>query len=226
MAKKQKLGLEEIIESPEALAQELGKAQTFAETNKNLLLGVLGGALLLIFGYFGWNYYTSTQDEEAQDKLYTGISAFERDSTKKAIKDLSKVIDDYGSTKAGNLANFVLGAAALREGKYDDAISHLKDFSSSDLLYQARAYALIGDAYMEKKSYGDAADYYQKAADYKPNKQYTPGYLVKLATAYEEDKKNKEAIEVYNQIIDKYEDSADFATAKKYKAKLEGAASE
>ena len=32
MAKKQKLGLEEIIESPEALAQELGKAQTFAET--------------------------------------------------------------------------------------------------------------------------------------------------------------------------------------------------
>jgi TolA-binding protein len=226
MAKTQKKGLEEIIESPEALAQELGKAQTFAEKNKNLLLGVLAGVVVLIGGYFFWNYYTATQDEEAQDKLYTATTAFEQDSTKKSLKEAVKVADDFGSTKAGNLAHFVAGVSALREGKYDDAIDHLKDFSASDLLMQARAYALIGDAYMEKKSYGDAANYYQKAADYKPNKFYTPGYLVKLATAYEEDKKTKDAIEVYDEIIEKYEDTPEFATAKKYKAKLEGLTSE
>jgi hypothetical protein len=45
---------------------------------------------------------------------------------------------------------------------------------------------------------------------------------MKLATAYETAKDNKSALDAYNQIIEKYPDSAEVTNAKKYKSKLEG----
>ncbi len=228
MAKKQnteKTGLE-FIESPEALASEIGKAQSLVDKNKNLIT-YLGGALLLaILGYFGYKWYTQNQDTEAQAALFPIVSKFETDSAKGLSKEFAKVADGYGLSKAGNLAHFYAGVAALKENKFDEAIEHLKGFSSNDLLVQARAYSLIGDAYSEKKAYSDAIDYYKKAVDYKPNKFFTPVYLMKLATAYEANKDNAGALEAYTTIVEKYEDSQESILAKKFKSKLEGATSE
>jgi tetratricopeptide (TPR) repeat protein len=114
----------------------------------------------------------------------------------------------------------------LKQGKFDQSIEKLKNFSSSDLLVQARAYSLIGDAYAEKKSFADAIDYYKKASEYKPNKFFTPTYLLKLANAYEANKQVKEAVDTYSIIVEKYGQSAESIPAKKYKAILESSISE
>jgi predicted negative regulator of RcsB-dependent stress response len=225
MAKKQKeekTGLE-FIESPEALAKEIGKAQNIFEKNKNLVAYIGGALLLAIVGYLGYKWYSQNQDTEAQASLFPVVSKFETDSAKGLSKEFSKIASDYGMSKAGNLAHFYGGVAALKEGKFDEAIEQLKDFSSSDLLVQARVYSLIGDAYVEKKAYGDAIDFYKKATDYNPNKFFTPVYLMKLAGAYEANKENDKAIEAYTTIVEKYEDSQESNLAKKYKSKLEGA---
>lgn len=228
---KKNTGLE-FIEDPDALAGRFEKAEDFFDANRNLILGVIGALVLGVVAFFGYRYFQSTQDEEAQNKLFGAVYKFEQDSLKaalngtKAYPGLLAVADDYSGTKAGNLAHFYAGVALLKDGKYDQAIEQLKDFGSSDLLVQARAYALIGDAYMEKKSYSEAADYYDKAADYKANKFFTPGYLMKLAVAYEQAKDNAKAIEAYQQILDKYADSAEAANAKKYKSLLEAQSGE
>ena len=112
----------------------------------------------------------------------------------------------------------------MKQGKYDEAIEHLKDFSAGDILIQARAYSLIGDAYMEKKQPAEAIDYYDKAANHEPNKFFSPSYLMKLALAYELANQKEKAIEAYDKIISQYEDSAEANNAKKYKSKLEGLA--
>ncbi|AFK02970.1 Tetratricopeptide TPR_2 repeat-containing protein [Emticicia oligotrophica DSM 17448] len=231
MAKKEKSGLE-IIESPEALQQEFNKAEGFLKNNQKLLTIIGGGILAVVLGVVGYNYYTNSQDDEAQAAMFNAVYAFEADSLKQALngtggnEGLLAIADNYGSTKAGKLANFYAGVALVKQGKYDEAIEHLKDFSSDDLLVQARAYALIGDAYMEKKSVDDAISYYKKAADYKPNKTFTPIYLMKLANAYEVAKNNKEALEVYSDIITNYPESIEIGNAKKYKSKLEGTVGE
>jgi TolA-binding protein len=49
---------------------------------------------------------------------------------------------------------------------------------------------------------------------------------MKLATAYEAAKNNKEAVGVYTQIIEKYPESTEIGNAKKYKSKLEGTVGE
>jgi TolA-binding protein len=94
------------------------------------------------------------------------------------------------------------------------------------LLVQARALSLVGDAYSEKKSYTDAIEFYQKAAEYKPNKFFSPGYLLKLANAQEANKQSKEALATYTEITEKYPQSAESVPAKKYKALLESSISE
>lgn len=220
----------DFLENPDALEDRLDDMGDFFQRNRNIVLYVVAGLVGLLVGYFGYRYYQNSQDETAQAELFPAVYKLEADSTKKSLNGdgrspgLLSIADQYGSTKAGNLAELYAGIGLLKEGKYDDAIERLKDFSASDLLVQARAYALIGDAYMEKKNYDEAADYYRKAADYKPNKYFTPGYLMKLATAYEQAKQNDKAIDAYNEIIEKYAQSAEAVSAKKYKAVLSAAA--
>ncbi len=217
----------EFLEDPDALAGQLEKAEDFFEKNRTVIIGVVAGIVLVVAGYFGYRYYQSSQDETAQNELFPAIYKLEADSLKQALSGaganpgLLSVADNYGSTNAGNLAGFYAGVALINQGKNDEAIERLKDFSSSDLLVQARVYSLIGDAYMEKKSFDEAADYYEKAADYKPNKFFSPAYLTKLAVAYEQAKQNDKAIETYNSIIEKYPESAEAVNAKKYKSMLQ-----
>lgn len=220
----------DFLESPEGLAGELTKFEQGIEKNRKVF--IIAGAIIVaaLVGWFGYNWYVSSQDEQAQAVLFSPVFAFEADSLNKAIKGsggnpgLTAIADDYSATPAGNLAQFYAGTALLKQGKFDEAIEHLKSFSSSDLLVQARAYSLIGDAYMEKNSTEDAISYYQKAVDYKPNAYFTPSYMIKLGIAYEKAKKNTEAIEVYGDLIEKYPQSSEVLNAKKFKNFLESAA--
>ena len=225
MAKKEKKDVMEIIESPEALQQEVSKVTGFFEENKSTTLGA--GIVLIAFlaGFFGFQWYKNSQDVEGEKKLYKAVYAFESDSLSAAAKEMAKISDEFGGNTQ-NLSDLYLGITLLKQGKYDQAIEKLKNFSSSDLLVQARAYSLIGDAYSEKKSFGEAIEYYQKAADYKPNKFFTPTYLLKLALAFEANKQGKEALDAYSQITDKFPESAESIPAKKYKALIESSISE
>jgi TolA-binding protein len=109
----------------------------------------------------------------------------------------------------------------MKQAKYAEAIERLGKFSSDDQVLQARAYSLIADCYMETKKVEDAASYYEKASNHKPNKFSTPGYMMKWANALSESKKTKEAVEVYSDIINKYPTGMETLLAKKYKSRLE-----
>jgi TolA-binding protein len=226
MAKQEKTGAE-IFESAEALQGQIGKAEGFFKSNQKILTYVGGGILAVILAVVGYNFWTKSQDTDAQEALFSSFYAFESDSLKQALNGtggnpgLLSVADDYGMTDAGNIAKFVGGVALLKQGQFDNAIERLKDFSSKDLLVQARAYSLIGDAYMEKKNTEEAVSYYKKAVDYKPNMYFTPTYMMKLANAYETAKNNTEAIETYTKLINEFPNSAEVINAKKFKAKLE-----
>ncbi len=223
---KKKLSLD-LLDDPDALADQLGQAQDVFVQYRKPILGALIGIVVLVGGIIGYRVWQSSQNEDAQNELFPSVYQLEADSTRKAINGdganpgLKAVADNFGLTKTGNLAAYYTGLGLLKEGKYDDAIERLKNFSDDGLLIQARAYSLIGDAYSEKKSYEEAADYYRKAADYKPTKEFSPAYLMKLAVAYENAKQPEKAISTYDELLEKYADSQDAPNARKYKALLE-----
>jgi len=218
----------EIIETPEALAGQINKAEVFFLNNRKVLLGI-GGAILLVVAVFaGYRFYIDGQEGAAQTALAGVVYDFEADSLQKALngsggnEGLLAIADGYKGTDASNLANFYAGVALLKQGKFDDAISHLQSFSSSDLLVHARAQSLIGDAYMEKNQPQEAISYYQKSADYEKNEYFTPVYLMKLALAQEKSNQTADAVATYKRVIDEFPLSSEVVNAKKYMGLLEG----
>ena len=229
MAKKVETSNLEVFENPEVLEEKLSEATDFLTKNRNTALAIAGVIVGVVVGYLTYNWYKGSQDDEGQKAMFTAVYDFEADSLDKALKGrpggmgLLAIADEFGASAAGNLAHYYAGAALLKQGKFDQAIEHLKDFSSSDLLVQARANALIGDAYMEKNTPDEAISYYQKAASQKGNKYFTPVYLMKLAVAQEKAKQNDKAIDTYATVLNDYPQASEVANAKKYKSLLEAA---
>ena len=226
MAKKEE-HKHELLENPEALKEKLAGAENWLEQNPKIVVGVAAAILIIVGGYFAFNYYKNSQNDLAQKEMFQAVYYFEADSLDKALNGdgnnlgFLEIIDEYGVTDAANLANFYAGVSYLKQGKFELARLYLEDFSANDLLIQARAYALVGDSYMEEKKYDDAAKYYNKAANYKPNKYFSPTYLMKEALAYEKLNQNDKAKEAYEKIITQYWDSDEYQEAKKFKARLE-----
>jgi predicted negative regulator of RcsB-dependent stress response len=226
MAKK-KDNKNDLLENPDALAERLGTAENWLERNSKAVFAIVGVILLAVAGYFGFNYYKKSQDAEAQPQMFQAIYYFEADSLTLALNGdgnnlgFINIIEDYKYSAAANLAHFYAGVCYLKQGQYDAAIVYLEDFKGDDLLVQARAYSLIGDAHMEKGEYKDAAKFYDKAANYEPNKYYSPSYLMKAALAYEKLNENDKAKAAYSKIITEFFDSPEYQNAVKLKARLE-----
>ena len=216
-----------LLEDPDALAARLVESEDFVRNHRNVLLGILAVVVLAVVGGFGFYTWRNQQDSKAQASMFRAVSYWEADSLNKAVKGdgktpgLTTVANEYGNTKAGNLANFYAGVASLKQGKYKEALDFLEDFSSDDYLVQSRAYALMGDAQMELNKPKEAADLYAKAADHNANEYFSPGYLLKEATARELANDNEGATKAYDRIISEYPTAQEVAEARQYKAKLE-----
>lgn len=217
----------DLLENPEVIAEKLEGAEHWVEQHPKVVFGVLGVLVLLVGGFFGYRYYVDSLDQEAQREMFQAIRYFEADSLNLALQGdgnnlgFEQIIEEYGLTDAANLANYYAGAICLKQGKFQLALFYLEDFNSSDILIQARSYSLMGDSYMELKEFENAAKYYNKAANYRPNKFFTPTYLMKEALAYEKLNQLDKAKAVYDQIIDKYWDSSEYQNARKLKARLQ-----
>ena len=218
----------ELLENPDALRERLSKTESFIENNPTLFL-VIGGVLALaIAGFFGYRYYVDNQEEEAQQEMFQAVYYFEADSLGRALNGdgnnygFLDIIDNYGLTDAANLAQYYAGLAYLKQGDYEEAIDYLSDFSASDELVQARAYALIGDANMELGNYDKAANEYERAANHNPNKFFSPQYLTKAALAYEQAGDYQKALADYDKIIEEFPTATDVQQAQKQKMRLEG----
>ena len=180
---------------------------------RNTIFGVLGVIAIAIIAIFGWQWYVEQQEVKAQNELFAAQFYFEKDSLNAALKGdgnsvgFETIADDYSMTKAGDLAAFYAGTAYLKNGQFDEAIESLKKFSADDYLIQARAYSLIGDAYMELNNLDEAITYYKKASNYSPNDFFTPEYLMKLGFAYELKNDYSMAAQAYETIVEKHKKS-------------------
>ena len=228
MAKKEQQEEQSAFESSEALAEQISRGEEFVEKNKNIITYVLVGIVALIAGFFWLKTQNEEAESDAQAEMFNAQFYFEADSLTKAMEGdgnslgFLDIIDMYSGTKAANLSNFYAGVISMKKGEFDEAIAYLNEFSSSDLLIQARAYSLIGDCNSEAGEMAEAITFYKKAANYEPNEQFTPSYLMKLALAQEAESDFEGAIASYTTIIKDFPAAQEVNDAKKRKARASG----
>ena len=208
------------------MQQAYSKTEKYIEENKKSLTIILGGILLVIGGYFAWDrLYVQPQEEEAVASMFYAQQYFEADSLNKAIKGDGQhkgflaIADEYSVTKSANLAHYYLGVCYLRTGKFEDAITELKQFDSENPILAPVATGAMGDANMELGKIEEAISLYLKAAKIGDNKFTTPIYLMKAAGAYEDSKNYENAIKIYEQIKTDYPNTTEGRDIEKYIAR-------
>ncbi len=219
------------IKHPAHLSEEVNPVaqvqQYWAKYSKQLIYGS-AIIILLLAGFLGYKYLIQEPNEtKAEEAIFHAQEYYNMDSARLALNGdainpgFLKIISRYGGTKTAKLASFYAGSCYLKMGDYNNAVKYLKDFSTPAVQLQARAYGLLGDAYSELNKKEDAVDQYKKAATtFEKDDVLSPEYLFRAGYLYESMGKNKEAIEMYQTIKDKYPSSTRGADIDRYLGRL------
>lgn len=207
----------------------LDRAKDFWGRYGKIISLALGAVIVLVGGFLAYKKFIKEPNEKkAADAIFRAQQFYAQDSVDKALKGdgltpgFEKVISQYGSTEAGELAKFYAGSIYLKKGDFAKAANYLKDFKTEAPQIQARAYKLLGDALSEQAKSKDAIDAYKKAAATFEEDEAGAAEALFFA-AYLADKVLKDktqAVELYKEIRTKYSNSRSIwaADAEKYLA--------
>jgi TolA-binding protein len=212
------------------------KAQDFWAKYSKPIIYAGSAVILLVGGWFGYkNFVKAPNEAKAIDMIYPAEQVFDKMAQNGFTKDsvnlvlnggngitgVLKIASSYGGTTAGNRSHYIAGACYLHSGDFNNAIKHLKDFSTPATQIQAAAYNMLGHASAELKKNDDAFDYYKKAIAVNPKDEFmTPESLFQAAMFAETIGKTTEAIEFYKRIKDEYPKNSHANDADKYLARL------
>jgi tetratricopeptide (TPR) repeat protein len=204
-------------------AENISKSEAFLLKNKKTILYAVIALVVIIAGIILYNNFVKTPREaEASTALAKGQELFGNQQFEKALNGdsigytgFAKIASDYSSTPAGNLANLYAGLCYANLGKWEDAVKFLDKYSpADDELVSPAALAALGNAYAHVKQADKAIDCLKKAAKLADsqalegtNNSLAPTFLLQAATILESQKKNDEALKIYQDIKKKYVNS-------------------
>ena len=201
------------------LDESASRTEEWVAKNQRYILIGIGVVALAVLGFLGYKEYILKPTEvEATNEMYQAQQYFEQALTAGNADSLFTlaleggegkygfldIIDKYSGTKAANLANYAAGMSYLNMNKYEEAISHLSDFSSDDPILGAQAKGGLGDAFSQLGQNKEALEYYEKALSHSSNDFTTPKYLMKAAMIALEDNDKEKALQFFNRIKDEF----------------------
>ena len=194
------------------------KEAFFVKYQKPILIAV-AAIILLIAGVFLYkNYVSEPREAEASTAIAKGQELFANQDFEKALngdgsyKGFVKLASDYSSTDAGNLANLYAGLCYAGLNKWQEAVKYLDAYSpSDDAMISPAATAALGNAYAHLNQLDKAVDLLKKAAKMADseaadgtNYSLSPTFLLQAGQILETQKKNDEALKIYQEIKKKY----------------------
>ncbi|MCF8230472.1 MAG: tetratricopeptide repeat protein [Bacteroidales bacterium] len=228
MAKKSERAGDRLV----AVEGALSSTEQFIEQNQKIITIVVGIIVVIVLGYFGYKkFYLAPMNKEAKSEMFMAELYFQKDSLNKALlgdgnyPGFIDIADQYGSTKAGNLANYYAGIIYLKQGDFETAIDYLQDFESEDQVIGPMALGAMGDAYIELGEPEKAVNYYLKAANTHINEFVTPIFLMKAGWAYEENGNYDKALRIYKRIKKDFNRSNEARDIERYIERAEAMAS-
>jgi len=203
---KKKISKKEIKE--DKLVTTYYEATTWYESNKKLVNGIVTGVIVLAIAAFAYSNNVSSNNRKANTELGKILRYYDQGQYDVAIngnlqegaRGLQAIVDDYGSTKAGELARFYLANAYYGQRDYDKAMQNFLDVSFSDDLISSSALAGAGACYEAKGDHEKAASYYEKAA-LKHGKAVTAAEnLFRAAQNYAAVGNKEKALDLYKKV--------------------------
>ncbi len=215
MAEQQVIDTNSAVETNEII----DKAKGFWAKFSTPIIYVGGAIILLAVGWLAYKNLVKLPNEtKSAEQIFPAEQLFDKMTQSGFNKDsigvvlnggngiigVLKVADNFGGTAAGKRAHFIAGACYLHSKDFNNAVKHLKEFSTDSKQPQSASYRMMGDAYSELKQNDDALNYYKKAINVADAKDESTKFLSlsRAALFCEATGKTKEAIDYYQQIKD------------------------
>ncbi|MEA1785081.1 tetratricopeptide repeat protein [Arenibacter sp. GZD96] len=210
-----------------SLDQSASKTEEWVSKNQNYILGIIGVIAVGVLGYLGYQQFVlKPKESAAATEMYYPqqyfSEALESTTQKDSLFSLAltgaegkygflDIISEYKGTKTSNLAHYAAGMAYLNMQNYQEAISHLEDFSSDDIILGALAKGGIGDAFMQLEQPNEALSYYEKAIAHGDNGFTTPRFLHKAGVAALALNQKKKALGYFKRIKEEFSSATEAA---------------
>ena len=196
-------------------------------SHRQLMLVVLGAALVVALAVFGWSTYSRRQTTKAGAALDDAMKIFqarihapgeqsepgelayvdEKNKYADAEKKFLEVANQYARTRPGQVARYYAALSEERLKKFDDAEKNLKQLNSSgDELLTGLGRFQLAWVYSQNNKGPQAVELYKQLAD-KPT-TFVPKPLVLLTLAdYYRKTDPAQATKLYNQVKQDFPDT-------------------
>ena len=148
------------------------KVTSFYETyKKQISIGVTALVVLIIVAVVFFKN-RGENSERAMTQLGAVFQLYDNGQYQVAIDGvpernvagLKSIVENYGGTRAGEMARFYLASAYYQLGNYDGALTNFEEFSAPDELLAVTRLAGIGECYEARGMHKEAAESFEKAA--------------------------------------------------------------
>lgn len=218
------------------LDEGANRTEAWVEKNQKIILSIVGAIAICVLGYLAYEQFIQKPKEiEASNEIFQAQKYYEQALTAEASDSLYlrslnggqgklgmlDIIDEYGSTKTGNMAKYYAGVSYLNMNDYANAIKYLDDFESDDVILGAVAKGALGDAFVQLNQKDDALKYYEEAATMNDNEFTAPKFLLKAGVLALDMGNGSTALKHLTTLTEKYPTSTEATKATAYLGKAE-----
>lgn len=208
---------QQIEERNTEMGNLISRSEEFIQKNQKTLIIVVVAIVVLVLAIFGMNkWYFQPRETRAAEAMFAAEQWFSQGDYEKALngddtyQGFLSVIDDFGGTKAGNLAKYYAGCSYLRLENYEEAFLWLNKYRGEDTFTRPQAEMLMGDAQIEMGNPSEAVKHYIKASKMENNAVTTPTALFKAGMVYLQLEDNAKALDCFNQVKLNYPESSEW----------------
>lgn len=210
----------------------LVETESYFEKNWKKLTIALVVVLVAVGGWFVYsNVYVKGEGEKASNAMFVAQQLFAEEQWENALNGdgtcagFLEIIENYGNTPEGNIANYYAGICYFKSGDMENAKKYLAEYSatkgSPNTIINAQCYGLQGDILTDEGNYTEAVEMYKKAVDAADNVLTTATYLKKMGLVYEAMENYTEALNAYETIKENYPTSIEGRDIQKYIGTIE-----
>ena len=220
--------VDEMKQQEAAIGEAVSKTESFLENHSKAIVWSIVALFVVVGAVFGYRkLVVEPRAEKASELMVEAQYRFEQANPDYVLAlngdengaGFLEVIEQYGSTPAGNLAKHYAGICYLKLGDLASAAEYLAKFSPVKGLpgevVNAQNLGLQGDVAVENGDYEAAVKFFAKAVKASDNLYTAPLYLRKQGLALKALGRNAEAAELFEQILADYPASIDAREAEK-----------
>ena len=164
------------------LLDTFSRAQSFYDQNKTAVIGAVIALVVLIGGSVGYYYYSTSQENTAQQLMADATQAYLQSNYQEALTGsetdftvgFEQIINNYSMTDAANLARYYVAVCEYNLGNPQQALSYIEAYEIPEGIMGVGPISFNGVLLTDLGNHAEAAKMYIKAAVWDKNESTSP----------------------------------------------------